>query len=80
MKATISWRKDNGRYYKVSQQYNFLGGISLICSWGSLYSVGRGSKEYIFTSREEMQKKLSYIKTRRKYRGYNVVGLLGFNF
>lgn len=66
---TLQFKKEE-RYYHVYLQDNFFGGITVICSWGTVDSH-RGGYKYIFCDNmEEVENKLAEIKNVRHKRGY----------
>ena len=70
----ITYLSKERRFYSIQLQPNLFGGISVVCSWGSMDSK-RGSHKIIFCESEvEAESILQIIKRRRKARGYMMEG------
>ena len=65
----MSFRK-NERFYHLHEQMNFLGGISIICSWGTFDSIRGGFKVILCNNIVEFEDKIENIRKVRKRRGY----------
>ena len=63
------WTKGS-KYYNAYIQPNFLGGSSVICSWGSYITNAGNFKVTPCENDEEVDKLINKIKTKRQYRGY----------
>ncbi len=65
----LSWSKER-RFYNVHLQANLFGGISIICSWGSIDKKGGGHKIIYCDNEADVENTLQAIRKRRRARGY----------
>lgn len=68
----LHWLK-NSRFYNVQLQANLFGGVSVVCSWGSVNSKRGGHKIIICNNESDVENTLQSIKKRRKARGYKII-------
>lgn len=66
---SLFWIKNN-RYYKIKFQPTLFGTIDVICVWGSIGSRLGNYKVIPAKGIEEIRAIVSYVKKRRKQRGY----------
>jgi hypothetical protein len=62
--------KKNERYYNVYEQHNLFGGITVICSGGTVDSKRGGNKKIFCDNQHEVEDVLKEIRSTRIKRGY----------
>ena len=69
---SLYWTKHN-KYYKLIEQRTLFGTIDVVCVWGRIGGNLGGYKIIPCSDVEEVEQTIAQIKTRRKYRGYELM-------
>ena len=70
---SLYWTKKS-KYYKLIEQSTLFGTIDVVCVWGRIGGNLGGYKIIPCATAEEVDQIIDQIRTRRKYRGYKIVG------
>jgi len=67
----LYWTKQN-KYYKLIEQKTLFGTIDVVCVWGRNGGNLGGYKIIPCADAEEVDQIIDQVRTRRKYRGYQL--------